>query len=114
VTLPTRIIGWRAWYTGGRTFDSATTEWEDLPDDGVVLIMLYQDVRDSSNFFLRRGMSGADYYFKSGDIYGSGFHDDEIPRRYPGASIKRGKWTTEEEMYAVTEEANRERFVPGM
>lgn len=108
-----KTIGWKAWYTEGRKYDSANIAWEDLPNDGVVLVMLYQDARGPNRLPMRRTMIGEDYYFKHGEIYGHGVHPlEDVVERYPGASVKRGKWTTDEEYTYITKEASKDRFPP--
>jgi len=100
-----RILGWAAWVdteTGTEIYSSKDMEWEDLPDDGIIFIMLYKDTGDGQESNISyptytESLAGNDYYWKaphhSGTIYGSG-NDSlaEIKARYPGADIKRGKW----------------------
>lgn len=83
----------RAWYTEGRVYEGhGYDDWCALPDDGVLTVMLYH--ADGT----RRVEQGNDYYWATPDgIYGHS-DDQQIEDRYPGASVKRGKWTTDEEM----------------
>lgn len=96
------VARFRAWYTEGRVFDGDGFEdWRALPADGVLSVMLW--FGDGT----RRVEQGNDSYFATPEgIYG---HSDdpagEIERRYPGASVKRGKWTTDAEMHRVAAEA---------
>ena len=101
-----KVIGWRAWYADGSKYDSASTRWEGLPDDGVIVVMLYFDNKT------RRIMDGSDWYFRakheSGDfIYGENNDSPEENQKRYGESIslKRGKYTTEKIMYASQKEA---------
>lgn len=88
-------IKWTVWYDGGRRFDSSDTRWEDLPDDGV----LYVAVKRTQGYM---GLCGSDYYFKSGEIVGmNNDPPEDTLARYPGAVLKRGRWTTEDEMRDV-------------
>ena len=91
------IVGWRAWYTGGRVYDSASCSWEDLPELGVLVILLYCRERHRS-----RRLSGRSLYWREptedGFIYG---HDDAADAILPeGAErkgwLKRGEYVTEE------------------
>lgn len=96
------IASFRAWYTEGRVFDGETFEdWQALPDDG----FLYGAVMSSDH--TGRQMGGNDSYFSTEDgIYGhSNDSVEEIERRYPGASVKRGKWTTEDELQWAHDES---------
>jgi hypothetical protein len=96
------VARWRAWFTKGRVFDGRTFEdWRALPDDGVLSVMLWFD--DGT----RRVQQGNDFYFATPDgVFG---HNDHPPQetieRYPGASVKRGMWTTDAEMEQVAKEA---------
>lgn len=89
-------VTWRAWTESG-CFDSSEHEFEDLPDDGILFIMVYY--ANEKGRIVRRQLSGDDWYFcqrKPGraDLIGSNRHDPEsTARRYPGCIIKRGKWT---------------------
>ena len=100
-----RILGWAAWVDTAKKvkiYTSKKTKWEDLPDDGIIYIMLYKDEGDGqeaniSHPTYRESLAGNDYYWKaphhSGTTYGSGNDAiDEIKTRYPGASVLRGKW----------------------
>ncbi len=95
-----KVIGWRAWYADGAVFDNAKTEWDDLPADGVITIVVYFDQPAPSGAPLRRILDSSDWYFRAPDggdwIYGHNNDDpEETKRRYPGASLKRGRWTTD-------------------
>jgi hypothetical protein len=101
------IVGWRAWYSKGRTYNSAEVEWEDLPADGVLVILLYCRERNRS-----RRLSGRSLYWREptedGFIYG---HDDAADAILPeGAErkgwLKRGKYVTEEEYAWAENQAN--------
>ncbi len=99
-SIDVSIVGWRAWYTQGRKYDSSTTKWEDLPDDGALVFVLYQKSRPH-----RRMMLGVSLYWHIGDVYAcDNAADALIPE---GASVKRGKWTTDPEQKQVLDEANQ-------
>jgi hypothetical protein len=96
------VARFRAWYTEGRVFDGASFEdWRALPDDGVLTVMLW------FGNGTRRVEQGNDFYWATPDgIWAhSDEPQDEIERRYPGASVKRGMWTTDAEMERVAAEA---------
>lgn len=112
------VLGWAAWVDtedGLKTFDSKEHSWDDIPDDGVVFIMLYKQEGDGqyeglSRVTHRETMVGVDHYFmakhREGDIYGSNNDSmEEIKRRYRGAKIKRGKWVPYEFFEEVRKEA---------
>ena len=77
-----KVIGWRAWYSGGRTFDSATTPWTDLPTEGVIGFMLYEDTLCPDGVCpTRRQLANADWYWLDRD----GFHKS-------ATSLNREEW----------------------
>lgn len=101
MSIATKVIGWRAWYEGS-VFDSRTTQWEDLPADGVQYVVLYHE--DGT----RRVMSGNDYYWRWRSDFGMVYaHGDERPseERYPDATVLRGKWTSDENLKRIEAEA---------
>ena len=107
------IVSWRAWYTGGRTFHSMTTCWKDLPEIGVLCVVIYYRTRP-----YRRSMSGSSLYWledtPEGPVFG---YDDAadaiIPDEvYQKGCVKRGKWVTDEEMAEVTIQVQKASIAP--
>ena len=106
----TSVIGWKAWYQDGAMYSSRHTSWADLPDDGVVLVLLYFDATTEQGESLRRYMEGDNWYFMApgpdGPIYGHNSHDrEENQRRYPGLIAKRGQWTDERSLREIQQSA---------
>jgi len=105
-----RVVAWKAWYVGGAAFCSTEVEWSELPDDGMLGYVILFDQLGPDGKHLHRISTGRDWYWKSDGmkedpIYG--YSDDEpaeILARYPSASLKRGKWTDDPEMYRVSAE----------
>jgi len=94
------IVGWRAWYSGGRKFDSATTAWKSLPEKGVIGFVLYQREKQR-----RRIMTGVTLYWQSDDLFCcDNTEDADIPEGLDSSRIKRGKWVSDEEYGAAQEE----------
>ena len=94
-----KVTGWKAWYRGGVAYCSNGYKWADLPDEGVIGVTI---VFDNDH---RRFMTGSDFYWTA-EILGEltfcqGLHDDFPEHRYPGAIIKKGVWTTDDEMQLV-------------
>lgn len=93
---------WRAWFVidnAVKVFDGLSLDdFRALPDDGMEGMMLaFPDAT-------RRNISGSDWYWAlegiNGPIYGQGFSPEytsaaDVVARYPGASVKRGKYTDE-------------------
>jgi hypothetical protein len=103
------VVAWKAWYHGGRAFCSTGAPWEDLPDEGVLgVVMVFDEKSPGTDVQMRRMMAGSDLYWGC-EIGGhftlcEGSHEDLPQERYPGASVKRGVWTSDEEMSRVNEE----------
>lgn len=81
-------MNWRVWYED-TCYDSCNHKWEDIPDDGVQVVILYKEGR-------REIMCGPTSYYraphKEGWIWDADYdHPDKVIKRYPGAEIKRGK-----------------------
>lgn len=110
------IVGWRAWYTGGRTYDSDTTRWEDLPADGFLAARYYYRTKAHGKY-----ASGSDLYWKDGEIYA---HDSVASARirdelWQLGMVKKGIWVTDQEMadareamVAAVEAPNEEERLP--
>lgn len=109
-----RVMAVSWWYTDGRqghfeapTDDELMAEWEKLPDDGVLAFKFYYDVCSPTR--LAQNLNGNDWYWlqptDKGVLFG---HSDDtqenILARYPGAVLRRGQWTTPDEMQRVITE----------
>lgn len=110
------IRGFRCWYvddisSDGYTVTSGRTlaDWEALPNDGLLCVMVYFGTDAPSGKPLRRVATGSDYYFLftatdgNWTIGDSSENPDQIRARYPNAIIKRGMWTSD----SLMEEVNR-------
>ncbi len=85
------VLGWRCWYDDGSVYSSKESEWADLPDDGLLIRMIYYEGGG------KQIQSGSDYFYEaphfSGEpILGEGKNLNNIETRYPGAIIKKGRW----------------------
>lgn len=95
-----RMVGWRVWYRadtiGGSQFDSASTNWEDLPSTGVLQLVVY--FQNGKRLLLQ----GKDYYWQ--EVGGDGelmiCAENHASAILPAdeSVIKRGKWTSTSEM----------------
>jgi hypothetical protein len=102
---------WTAWYSGGRVYHSRDVSWEDLPQDELQAVLVYKPTGTP------KIVGGCDYYWLDGDT----IRTDVVPTRphrlkrhalvpvvsheqrvvelgalYPKASIKWGKWQSDE------------------
>jgi len=101
-----KAIAWKIWYTDNRVFNSKDYKWEDLPDDGVLIWMIYHDEKDGQGRHYRTIVNGYDWHFC--DNKGLYAYNNETlesnKRRYPDCSpksFKRGIWVTNEEFNRV-------------
>jgi len=106
-----RVMAVHWWYTNGRsgTFECQTdadfiSQWAALPDDGVLAFKFWFDAKNPTR--LGQNLNGNDWYWlqptDNGVLFGhSDDTQDEILARYPGAILKRGQWTTADEMQTV-------------
>jgi len=106
VRIDHTIISWRVWYTDDRVFDSETTTWDKLPADGLLLVRLYLGTKGCS-----REMGGCSLYWRQetdkGVIYAYDNAENAIiPQEcWDNNLVKRGVWTTDQEMADVREAA---------
>lgn len=94
-----RIVGWRAYFTGGVVRSSKiVANWHDLPQDGMLgLALFFADGK-------KRRVTGGDYYFinLAQNKFGTDNGDPAfLATKYPGAFLIRGAWTDDEAMKAV-------------
>lgn len=97
--------GWRVWYETGEVYDSKSSEWRSLPDDGVYLKVVYysdgtRQLQQADRYFVAP-------HFSSEDIHGTcnDSNYEETKRRYPGAVFKRGKWGPDDYYRKIVDEA---------
>jgi hypothetical protein len=104
------MIRWRAWYRGGGVFDSEETEWADLPDDGLLIVAILFNEYSRGGERYRRIMMGSDWCWLC-ELEGrwtlceGNETKEEILERYPDAVLKRGAWTSDEELDRVRTES---------
>ena len=98
-------VGWQVWYDDGSIYDSDNSDWSDLPDDGVLVKMIYYS--DGT----RQIQQGADYFFIAQHHSGEEIHANstktipEIKDRYQNPIIKKGRWAPDEYYQKIVDEA---------
>jgi len=102
------MVAWRAWYRGGRVFCSTGVDPSELPDDEMLGVQVLFDQTTPMGEHYGRQLTGTDLYWYA-EILGSptwchGAHEDRPERRYPGAVVIRGAWTSDDEMQRVNAE----------
>lgn len=117
---PVVVAGWRCW-TSNDVFDSVGVAQADLlshwasvvPADDVQVVMLYLSAGGQPEIIGRWVLSGASFYavapHPSGEFIFGGGEDTDIATRYPGASIKRGKFIDLNRYEAISAEAMASR-----
>lgn len=91
------LAGWRVWYADGSVYASDTTAWVDLPEQGVVVVAVYEDRFTKGGVRYRRLMDGADWYWLFGK---SGTNDErgvwiDPPADVAPELLKRGVWVSD-------------------
>lgn len=117
------VIGWRAYFSGSRVFDSSSTAWELLPSTECLVVVVYEkgEFNEGQGLHYRRILKSADWYFCdsiSGDIeigdmadpVFSGTHHPD-PGTEQHISV-RGDQVTDAEFDAVVESAQSEKMAP--
>lgn len=97
---------WKIWYKGDLKIEGTTeAEWAAAPTEGVICVAARYG-QDPYGIELGAVFSGSDWYWMyEGQLYQSGTSSDTpgewLPSGAPdGAVLKRGEWTTNEEMNA--------------
>lgn len=110
------IIAWKAWFVtvpmqeAPLSYTSDDCDWAELPNDGCLGVVLFEDSKKPDGYRNRTILSTYDYYFKSGNVYGSDNDvrernvQQEIKDRYVDPVIIRGIWTDEETMHEVQQQ----------
>lgn len=111
-------LAWKAYYTKGRRYESTSDTWDQLPELGCLLVVVYMDkLIPSSGHPYRKIVGGGDWVWidHEGMVHCSGTNDErgfwiEAPPEIPREKLKRGQWATDEEMKAVQAEAMEARW----
>lgn len=115
------VVGWKAWYTQNRVYSSSVHNWEELPKEGVLVVMVYFDEKASGGEHLREIIKGRRRYFKAvgssnNEFFkGSLWNEDKILRTYDTHEdwIKEGIWDDDATMKAAIAEAMATEWVDG-
>jgi len=109
-----KVLAWKVWYAdGSKHIGKTREEWEILPDDGILVIILYYDEFATDGITrYRRVLQGSDFYWlSSGErdhIYGQTSNIQEtsewIEQRYPDALVKAGRWVDDDTFKQIIEE----------
>ena len=93
------VAGWRVFYPG-ETYASNETEWRDLPDEGVQVIVLYYQEYAAEGVRYRKLLDGHDYYWHvpGTDTFDETNDRDEIPDE---AIVKAGLELPDEDFHTV-------------
>jgi hypothetical protein len=114
------VIAWAAWYRDCCELiriDSDSCKWSELPTDGCLGVVLWEEGTKPDGDHLKTILAGHDWYFRAGEgtceIYGCDIDSrnrdarEDIARRYPGAEIVRGCWAPID-LYHEAEQEMRE------
>ena len=101
------MLDWRAYYRGGMVCCADGTGPADLPRDNCLGVAILLDDGGVSPVTPKRLMVGSDWYWLAivdgGAVWCEGDRAEyptqaDIEKRYPGAVVIRGHWTSDEEM----------------
>ena len=102
------IRGWRAWYVDA-VYSSAETRWEDLPDDGLQIVKIYEAEDYLPGFPYTRQLTGKDWYYiaPDGSIEGKASEgwDGWVPKPCCASHIKRGTAVSDATFAQLNEQA---------
>lgn len=101
------IIGWRAWYTEERVYDSDSTRWEQLPRQGALVFVFYLPTNGK-----RHIMQGQDYYWKHGDCFDCDNDIGKLPPGIDGRNVKMGKEISDDKWRRLYAKAYETREPP--
>jgi len=93
------VIGWKVWHEWGPPFCSKYIDWKDLPDRGIVVVVVYKKAIIKSSGVRRTSVFRKQDYYWMIPAWGllEVFCSDEHPtERYPNAVIKKGKRVSRE------------------
>jgi hypothetical protein len=105
-----RVAGYVVWYADGSSCSSRNKSWDQMPADGVLMVMLYFDKFTAGNKRYAEVQQGHEHYFRmpDGSDWIHGYSNDsagDIQKRYPGAIVKRGKWASNGRYAKLIEQA---------
>ena len=109
------IVGWKIWYTNNRVYSSHDITWHDLPDDGVLFLILYRDQTYMDSGVEKRyrtRLHAYDFYGSDGDQMFMGNNDSlrRNKKRYPGLMFKEGIWVSDSEFQKIEQHINNHEF----
>lgn len=93
-------LKWRAFYADGNVYYSESCEWNDLPQLGVVyVVVLHSDGR-------AQNWTGRDLFWFHDGILANDDDRDGLLRRLP--FVKFGQWVTDDEYERICDQARAE------
>lgn len=99
------FLGQRIWYNDGKVYTCPPRKWENLPEDGILIRMLYYKGGAKQS-------QQNDWYFEAPHHSGEpirGTCSDarlkETKERYPEAVFKRGQWGPDDYYRKIVDEA---------
>lgn len=104
-----RVLGWRAYFSGGRTYDSVLHTWGELPRSEALVFVVYHPRP------YRTVVDGGDWYWLDGGMVRcSPTHEQKgswVPRCGGDSSIA-GLWVDDDVFAAVKAEAMAAKECP--
>ena len=97
------VAGWRAYYPD-EVYAADETEWRDLPEEGVQVIVLFYEEHAAEGVRYRKLLDGDDFYYHvpDSDVFGSTNDREDIPDE---AIVKQGLEISDNEFFNTKQEA---------
>ena len=108
-----KVAGWKAWYTQNRVYRSSDDIWEDLPKEGILLLLVFFDEFSTTGIRYKEIIQGNRRYFKSigssgNEFYkGSLWNEKKLLKTYSTKTewIKEGIYDDDATIQRITNEA---------
>ena len=100
---PNSVAGWRVYYPD-EVYAADGTEWRDLPDEGVQVVVLYYTEFAAEGVHYRKLLDGHDYYYHipGTDEFGETNDREDIPDE---AIVKKGLEIPDNEFFTIKQAA---------
>jgi hypothetical protein len=121
-----QVIGWKVWCLDTSVtprvpfvLTSRETDWEDLPDAVLYVMIYFDEISTSGRYHYRRGGMGQEFYWHDpvNDVYDTsvpGETREQIQAKHPDAIIKEGITANDDLYKAVALEASLDHNYTGM
>lgn len=94
-----KASGWEIFYKDGSSYNSKQFNWNELPVDNVLLMIVWHDQFDKEGNQFKTICSGKDYYFMINPfVWGNCNEEDKIFEKIKTERLLSGIWIDDKEM----------------